>query len=138
MMEMESGPAVVVEEEVVGKEEGRERESHGERMGGCLRRLVPQERIHERVVEQTMAFAFLPVKEEIVEVAEEVKKFVPHERVQQQTCVDNSVVAHSDYAKDGILNLVVAPLQPVRVRLGTRILEVRVSFQSARSQLPCG
>ena len=58
---------------------------------GCLRRLVPQERIHERVVEQTVAFPVLPLKEEIVEVAEEDVNLVQQERVRERT-VENAPV----------------------------------------------
>ena len=52
---------------------------------GCRRRLALQERNHEHVVGQTVAFFVLPVKEKIVVVAEEVVELIPQERVQQQT-----------------------------------------------------
>ena len=44
-------------------------------------RRVPQERVHERVVVQTVAFFALQLKEEIVEVAQQgVDAFVPQVR----------------------------------------------------------
>ena len=46
---------------------------------------MPQERFHERVVEQTVGFLVLLLKEEFVEVAEEVVVLVPLGRVPQRT-----------------------------------------------------
>ena len=42
----------------------------------------------ERIVEQTVAFPVLPLKEKIVEDAEEVVELVTQERLQQRTVED--------------------------------------------------
>ena len=41
---------------------------------------MPQVRVHERLVEQTVAFPVLSVKENIVEVAEQVVDFLSRSR----------------------------------------------------------